>query len=152
MARDALLIPFSLLWGGFAIFWESMAVSGATPLFFKLWGVPFIVAGLYLIAGRFALDAWLRGKTQYAVTDRRVLILRRGPFGKFSALRRDALPEMHLTERAGGRGTIRFGEPATFNRGFSSWTPALDPTPQFLAIADARAIFDLLQAGTSGTP
>jgi hypothetical protein len=31
------------------------------------------------------------------------------------------------------------------NRGMSSWTPALDPTPQFIAIDDVRRVFDLVQ-------
>ena len=33
---DAMLIPFSLLWCGFIVFWEAAAVRGNAPLFFVL--------------------------------------------------------------------------------------------------------------------
>jgi hypothetical protein len=146
-ARDWFLIPFSLLWGGFAVFWEITVFHTRAPGFFRLWGVPFVAVGLYLIAGRFLVDAWLRGRTFYAVTDRRILILRVGPFGSLVALDRDRLPDMRLSEAADGRGTIRFGQPAgQWGRGgFAAWTPSLDPTPQFIAIEGVRSVFDRIQ-------
>jgi hypothetical protein len=58
----------------------------------------------------------------------------------------DRLPDATLTERADGRGTIRFGQSVSFqNGGLSAWSPALDPTPQFIAIENARSVFDLVQ-------
>ncbi len=123
---DALLIPFSLMWCGFAVFWETKVLQSAAPGFFALWGVPFIVIGIYFVVGRFPVDAWVRANTYYAVTDRRILIVRSGPFGRFVALSRDRLPEMNLSEGSDGRGTIRFGPQTTFGSwgrtGFSGWT------------------------------
>jgi hypothetical protein len=80
--EDAFLIPFSLLWGGFAIFWEA-AASGMVglarrdhaPGFFLLWGIPFVLIGQYLIWGRFLYAAWLKKSTYYGVTNRRVIII-----------------------------------------------------------------------------
>jgi hypothetical protein len=145
--RDGFMIPFSLMWGGFAIFWETSVLSTNAPIFMALWGVPFVLIGLYLIAGRFVVDAWIRRGMYYAVTDKRVLILRSGPFATFVAISLAQLPDTNLSESAGGRGTIRFGTAAPYlgNRGFSGWTPALDPTPQFIAIEDARRVFDHIQ-------
>ena len=147
--RDALLIPFSLLWGGFAMVWETTVLSSKAPGPFALFGVPFVLVGLFMIFGRFFADAWLRSKTAYALTERRILILRRGPWPSFKAIRLDRLPEATLTESANGRGTIRFGEQAPLwgSRGgsFGSWIASLDPTPQLIAIDDARTVFASIQ-------
>src|SRR5438309_11166302 len=101
--RDTFLIPFSLMWGGFAIFWNAMVwlapfdtAGGDDPgWFFKLWGLPFLVIGLYLIIGRFFHDARIRKKLFYAVTDQRILILRKS---KITSLDIQRLPRLELTE------------------------------------------------------
>ena len=46
---DAFVIPFSLLWCGFAIWWEANALSSNSPLLFRLWGIPFVLVGLHLV-------------------------------------------------------------------------------------------------------
>ncbi|HMA72694.1 MAG TPA: PH domain-containing protein [Xanthobacteraceae bacterium] len=146
-SRDWVAIPFSLVWCGFAIFWEANALATNGPIFMKLWGVPFVLIGLYVLVGRFLLDARIRRDVYYAVTDKRVLILRSGLFSKFSALSLDQLPDATLSESAGGRGSIRFGTAAGGGSNFSGWTPSLDSTPQFLAIENARTVFDQIQQG-----
>lgn len=147
-SRDALMIPFSLFWCGFVVFWEWGAMHAADTMpWFPLFGIPFILVGLYALAGRFLFDVWIRSATQYAVTNQRILILRTSPIFKFTSLAIDRLPELSLEERADGRGTIRFGQQAPWwsNRGWSTWTPALNSMPQFLMIADACDVFDRIQ-------
>ncbi|MGH6838123.1 MAG: PH domain-containing protein [Methylocella sp.] len=84
---------------------------------------------------------------QYAITDKRVLISRSGPFSKFTAINLNRLPEASLTESANGRGTILFGQSASFwarghGDGFSNLTLSLDPSPRFIAIENARNVFE----------
>ncbi len=55
---DIFMIPFSILWGGFAIFWESLALRHNAPLFFLVWGLPFVALGLQMMVGRFFWDAF----------------------------------------------------------------------------------------------
>jgi hypothetical protein len=152
-ARDVFLVPFSLLWCGFAVFWTVTATGSGAPTFFALWGAMFVCIGLFMVFGRFAFDAWIRRDTRYAVTDKRILIARSGLFRSFTAVSRDQLPQAQLKQRTDGRGTIRFGadSPMWGGRGFSSWSPALDSTPQFIAIEDADRVFDLIQRPSRGT-
>jgi hypothetical protein len=153
--RDTFLIPFSLIWGGFAIFWNAMvwlapfdakSGGGGSPIwFFKLWGLPFLVLGLYLIAGRFFHDAHIRRKLFYAVTEQRVLVLRGS---KITSLDIRRLPRLELSEHRDGTGTIAFeasnnmwGGP----RGFSWWLPALGSATQFFRIQDPRKVYELIR-------
>ena len=127
---------------------EATSGESAAPLFAQIWGGMFMLIGLHFVAGRFMVDAWLRRRIQYAVTDQRVLVNRSPPFGKFSAVSLAHLPEAQLNERGDRRGTIRFGpEMALFGRrqGLGTWSPALDATPQFLLIDDVRRVFDIVQ-------
>ena len=150
-SRDIFLVPFSLVWCGFAIFWTIGATDADAPGFLDLWGAMFVLIGLYFVAGRFVADAWMRNGLHYAVTDKRILIARPAPFGRFTAVSLAALPDIDLQERASGKGTIRFGQPALLwggRQNMGLWSPAFDAAPQFLMIENARRVFDLIQKHT----
>ena len=151
-ARDWFLIPFSVFWCGFIIFWEANVLGSKAPGFFALWGMPFILIGLYLAVGRFAADSWLRRRTRYAVTNRRIVIVRTGAFPKLTSVSLDRLPDLQLIERPGGRGTIRFGpsQPLWGAAGLGAWSPSTDPTPQFISIENAQQVFDRIQRAARG--
>lgn len=148
---DALMIPFSLMWGGFAFFWEA-SVLGLTGFgraapgpfsFFALWGVPFCLVGLYMIFGRFFYDAWRRGRTYYGVTDRRILIVRGS---KVTALGLGNLGEINISAPGEGRGTITFGPETWGASGFGfRGRYAPPPSPAFEGIAEARKVYRLIQ-------
>ena len=152
--RDILLIPFSLLWCGFAVFWEASVLNGrGSSGFFIIWGAMFVCIGLYFVAGRFIVDAWVRRGMSYAVTDRRVLIVRSAPFSKFMAVSLAQIPDADINEHSNGRGTIRFGQAASMwvRQNMGIWSPSLDATPQFLMIDDARRVFDIVQASKANS-
>jgi hypothetical protein len=111
---------------------------------------------LFTLAGRFALDIWIRRGTLYAITERRILISLPGPFPRFTQLNLGQLPGLYLVDRENGRGDIRFAPQYSLwfpqRRIQKPWTLSLDRTPQFLAIDDARGVFDLIQKLAAGAP
>jgi Bacterial PH domain len=133
--QDAMLIPFSLLWGGFAIFWECMALiatkkaPGPIGVVFPLFGLPFVGVGLYLIFGRFFVDAKVRARTFYGVTNERIIIINGFFSQQTKSLQLRTLTDVSLTQRPDGSGTISFG-PAPFHGWFFpgrllAWSGAL---------------------------
>jgi hypothetical protein len=144
---DALMIPFSLMWGGFAIFWETTVLNTAAPGFFALWGIPFVLIGLYMIVGRFFVDSRIRGNTVYALTNRRAIIIS-GLFSRTTtSLPLGTLTDISLQEKTDGSGTITLGRPqpnASWMSGMR-W-PGLNQstTPAFEFIAEARGVHDRL--------
>ena len=148
-ASDAFAIPFSLMWGGFAIFWEYSVFNTNAPIFFRLWGLPFVAVGLYLIFGRFFIDSWARRTTYYALTDERALIVS-GLFSRqTTSLDLQTLPNVSLSEGSGGEGTITFGTSSTPRSpfsGFSDWPGAAVQTPRFELTQNAKGVFAMVRA------
>ena len=118
--QDAFMIPFSILWCGFAIFWETTVITSGAPFFFKLWGIPFVCVGLYMVFGRFLWTAYVRKNTAYVITTRRIIRSRRGRVDSMSAR---SMPPMHATVHKDGTGTIRFGENSYFRYRRNSFDP-----------------------------
>jgi hypothetical protein len=144
---DTYLIPFSLLWCGFAVFWNLTAWRSGAPVFFQVWGLPFLAVGAYFVIGRFIHDAFLRRRQIYAVTNRRVLALTEGRSVRLRSFDIDQLPTVDMRERPDGSGTIRFGlqMPLPGRSSFGQLVPALDPRLQFLGIARVRDVYRLIQ-------
>ena len=73
--QDVILIPFSLLWLAFSLFWEWQAIAYSDSLLMVLWGLPFIAIGLYLLFFRLIHQAYLLKHTAYAITNRQLIII-----------------------------------------------------------------------------
>lgn len=146
---DAFLIPFSLLWCGFAIFWEATVITKGAPFFFKLWGVPFVLVGLYLVIGRFYVEALQRRKTFYGLTDKSIIIVSGITLKKLKRLSLRTLSDVSLNEGKGNRGTITFASTPAFYSWFGSgsWLGMGHMAiPSFEMIENARSVYDLLTA------
>jgi len=155
---DLYLIPFTLVWGGFAIFWEAMALFGisktsAPGVLFPIFGIPFVLFGLYFIFGRFFVDAKLRESAEYAVTNRRAIIAS-GIFSRnVRSINLQTTPEITLIERPDRSGTITFGSPSA---AYGRWGqrdllfPGTSSQPAFDMIDDARTVYGIIEKAKQG--
>jgi hypothetical protein len=155
--EDLYLIPFSLLWGGFAIFWES-AVAGywgtaakrSEPSYFMIfWGIPFVLIGQYLIWGRFIVAAWKRRRTFYAITDRRAIVVQNGWKRRTASAYLDTLTTLIKEDGARGIGTLRFAPAESMwsgrRGGWAIWDGmGVGDTPVFRDIQDIDTAYRLV--------
>ena len=114
--RDALspLGLFGVVFTGFSLFWMGAAASmlrdgpGFPFTLFTLFGLPFLMVGLFMMGGHVVLDAYVRATTWYTLTDRTAFVAREA-FGK-RTLESYPIAEMDRLELADGvPGDVIFG-------------------------------------------
>jgi len=141
---DIFMIPFSFLWGGFAIFWEYSVIEKGAPFFFMLFGVPFVLVGLYIMFGRFYVEAKQRAKTFYGVTNERVVIASGLFRKKVKSLNLRTLTDISLSESSNGSGSISFGYSSPFASMFGGmYWPGMEQYmgPRFDLINNAKQVY-----------
>jgi hypothetical protein len=105
---DGMWIPFSVFWLGFSGFWVTgvSVTDGADGLL----GVPFLLCGFYMVAGRFLVKRVRKRQTSYGVTRDRALRLYRGGCEEFALT-----GPRRVVHGRGGHVSVIFGPP------YASW-------------------------------
>lgn len=139
---DFILIPFSFLWGGFALFWEYIVIANDAPVFFAIFGIPFVAIGIYLIIGRFFYDAFKRKKTIYGLTNERIIILSGKKINSTNLL---VLEDAVVTEEPDKSGSIFFGKRMARQifKSSGNW-PGTKQTLSIELIHDVKKVYDKL--------
>jgi len=150
---DWVLIPLSLIWSVVALYAVGAAFFSGTTIISLVLGTVFGLATLFVVAGRFAIDAWIRSRTVYALTTRRALQIRATLSPKL--LTAPIGGAVDLREERGGRGTLTFGRPpdlgafvAAFGRrgGWQLWLPGVTDNVSFLAIEEPMEAYRFASA------
>lgn len=156
----AFAMLFGLFFFGFAVFWNYNVWTSGAPVGFRLFGLPFLAIGLYMVVGRPLLDAYWRRQMMYLVTNRRIGVIWKSGPQRWSTWSRDIHPppQMELASGQDGRGTIHFGASGTNHRGLTMESRSLgagfrglDGRPQFSNIAGAREVYALIMKQASLT-
>lgn len=140
---DALLVPFSLLWAGFAVFWNVGVWATDAPVYFRAFGLPFLLVGAYITIGRFLVDGYRRKRTRYGVTNQRILIAT-GMGQSVKSLDIGNLPALILDESLDGSGTISFTYPLGDNLR-PNFPLDVSSAPQFRRIDKARSVYEIIR-------
>jgi hypothetical protein len=122
---DMVLIPFSIVWGGFALVWNIAAWGSGAPLSFKLFGLPFLAIGGYITVGRFFVTAKRKEQTTYALTTQRAVIIDDLSQVRFVEL--STVLHETRTQQKGRAVTVEFRSPSDSTSSFRAFGPQQDP-------------------------
>lgn len=150
-AEDVFLIPFSIVWGGFALFWESMVIKTGAPIVMAVFGIPFVLIGLYLMIGRFFYKKYKNGKTYYALTNKRALLVNEVGGRTVQSILLKELPGISKLygQQGTGMGTIIFtnipaGLPPAVMRAAASGMSSKGQIAGFISIKDVDSVYQML--------
>ncbi len=105
---DKLLIPVSICWTFCGYIWWFVDTHMPVPIGSPYLVLPWLIAGIYFMVGRFVADAAERKRSVYALTPLRALLFRVGATAKSQSIDLATMGNVALAERADGRGTIHF--------------------------------------------
>jgi hypothetical protein len=143
---DWIAIPFSLFWGGFAIAWEFSVLQMGDLNFtniFALFGIPFVLIGIYMLFGRFFFEKFRRKNILYGMTSDRLLIRSGIHSKKFNSIQIKALRGITYSKRLDGSGTIVLGTEsymAGLFRG-TGWPSGSPMAPVFELIPNVEDVY-----------
>jgi hypothetical protein len=153
---DSFLIPFSLLCGAFAFYWEyttfnleSQILSGGPFTYlYPITGIPVVLVALYLIIGRFFYKFWKKTKTTYAVSNKRLMVITQTGTRKerFQFLNHIQTIKKYVGKN--GSGSLAFGDlgrgGAFTNAGIFLIDNDFQGIVSFFDIPDAEAVYQLV--------
>jgi hypothetical protein len=127
---DRFLVPFSLLWGGFALFWEGWVIysllqgetksgNGGDLRFFAVFGLFFVAFGLYLMVGRFLAKRMQKSRTYYGVTNERLLTVCTLMGRRTQEIGLSSISSINKQVGSSGTDSLRFDEHRETGRGLS---------------------------------
>ena len=135
------LIVFSLVWCGFAGFWVYTALTMGAPGFMAVFGLLFLLLGLYASFGRIFRRAGQLKRTHYGVTDRRVILLEDR---RTTVLPYDQIPVLEKQVKPGGIGTIYLSQtPVYYTR--HGYRQDLLSRTALMNIPDVERVFRLIE-------
>jgi hypothetical protein len=138
--EDLFLIPFSIIWLGFILFF--IIIAEQTPTFFSLLAIPFIIVGVYLLVVRFYIDKWKRDKTLYGLTNKNIIIKYQN---EIKIININSLSNISIEVLKNGLGTITFGHIHPYNNWYKKlgW-PGLKLVPAFELIPNVKEVYNLI--------
>ena len=143
------IFGFAIPWTLFALFWMFAAAGFGMPNFsdgtgfFALFGIPFVLIGLFMLASPF-LMARTAKHTVYVVTHQRALIFTGKDAVEVETYLPGELNSLDRTLRSNGTGSIRFKEPPKSKNNPNSVQLKLDKSG-FYGIPDAQYVYDTLR-------
>ena len=123
-----------------------MVLINGAPLFAVLWGIPFLLMGLYLIFGRFLVDARQRANTYYGLSNQRVIIVSGSRGSRCKSLDLKTLTDLSLVEQSDRSGTIFFDGTPNWGLWVEGWRwPGMPPLSRFELIDEARQVYEQIR-------
>ncbi len=145
-SSDLFLIPFSIIWCGFAFFWFFSATNSGAPFIFSMFGIPFMLIGLYFVFGRFIFDAKLRKNTFYGVTNERIII-KSGVLKKtINSYNIKTLSYLELEEKSDKSGIIFIApkNPMNIWGNGMNWMPGTNNSPSIEYIEQVKQVYNII--------
>lgn len=73
---DRKLFPYSLYVMFLALVWEVGVIITKAPIFMPILGIYFVCIAMYVFVGRFFYKSYLKKRTYYCITNKRVIIIK----------------------------------------------------------------------------